>query len=66
MMTNPRMLALWTASAVAFVLLVVLVASREPLWVAWPGAVVRVGGSMLVAAGLYALAGRWDGRTARR
>ncbi|WP_421733471.1 hypothetical protein [Cellulomonas sp.] len=65
-MTKPRVVALWVAPAVAFALLVVLVASREPLWVTWPGTVVRLGGFMLVAAGLYALAARWDGRAARR
>ncbi|WP_456846044.1 hypothetical protein [Cellulomonas sp. P5_C6] len=65
-MTNPRLIALWAAPAAAFVLLVVLVASREPLWTSWPGAAIRFGGFALAAAALYALAGRWESRAARR
>lgn len=65
-MTNPRLLALWATPAAAFLLLVVLVASREPLWTTWPGTVVRFGGFLAVAVGLYALAGHWERRAARR
>ncbi|MET0788766.1 MAG: hypothetical protein ABWY33_05935 [Cellulomonas sp.] len=65
-MTNPRLIALWATPAAAFLLLVVLVASREPLWTTWPGAVVRLGSFFLVAVGMYALAGRWERRAARR
>jgi hypothetical protein len=65
-MTKPRVLALWTAPAVAFALLVALVASHEPWWLTWPGAVVRLGGLVAAAGVLYVLAGRWESRTARR
>lgn len=68
-MTNPRLIALWTVSAVAaaaVALLVVLVASHATLWESWPGSTVRFGGYVAVAAGLYTLAGRWDRRAARR
>lgn len=65
-MTNPRVIALWAAPAAALLLLVVLVASREPLWTTWPGTAVRFAGFLAVAAGMYALAGRWERRAARR
>jgi hypothetical protein len=65
-MTNPRLIALWAAPAAAFALLVALVASREALWTSWPGSAVRFAGFVLVAALLYALAGRWERRAAHR
>lgn len=63
-MTNPRTIALGVVVLTAAALLVTLVASSEPLWTSWPGAVVRFGGFVGAAAGLYALAARWDRRTA--
>ncbi|NKY38216.1 hypothetical protein [Cellulomonas septica] len=63
-MTNPRTIALGALALAAAALLVTLVASSASLWTSWPGAVVRYGGFVAAAAGLYALAARWDRRTA--
>ncbi|NUU19834.1 hypothetical protein HP550_21530 [Cellulomonas humilata] len=65
-MTNPRLIALFTVPAVAFALLVSLVASHEQLWTSWPGTAVRFGGVVIVAVGLYALAARLDRRAPTR
>ncbi|WP_421741748.1 hypothetical protein [Cellulomonas sp.] len=61
-MTNPRLITLFTATAVALALVGALVASREQLWTSWPGAAVRFGGVVVLAVGLYALANRLDRR----